>query len=289
MVMALTAGAAGSVFAALVVQATGGFSLEYYFYSSLLWWSVPFLLALLLAVLLPEHLPERVPWTGAVAVVVMAGVAALLPGPVARFSVVPVGLGLAALVVVLAALTVGRGTWITGAGVSAIVVVVWLVSVGQPVTTYAKGQATYPLVDYSAVSRSDSARARDVYRVVSVVPNLVPPATRPGDRVITWPCRRGLPGPPFDPVGQAAAQYLSSQLSSNMPQLTPADQRLLGQERPGWLLVLLSNTGEEFDAAETALIRWSPQRLTRTTASAGAVVLHVEVIRLGAPGSAAYS
>lgn len=279
---ALTVGAAGSVLAATVVQATGGFSLEYYFYSSLLWWSVPFLLAILLGSLLTGHLPARARWTGAVAIVLVAGLAALLPGPVARFPVVPVGLGLAALVVVLAGLVVGRKAWVVIIGVSAIVVALWLVTVGQPVTAYAKGQVGYPLVDYSAVSRSDSARARDVYRVVSAVPDLVPPAARPGERVLAWPGRCGFPGPPLDPVGQAAAQYLSSHLSSNMPQLTPADERLLAQARPGWLLVLLSNTGEEFNGAETAVARWSPERLTLTTVTSGDVVLHVEVIRLGA-------
>ena len=250
----------------LVIQAGTGFTLEYYFYSSLLWAGACLTTVLVLARLSSSW------WT--VAAVLGLAVLQSVTGPL-RFGAVPVGLAVAALVVVVAA--VGSATAGTAGRIGAVVFValgLLLLTTGQPVSSYAAGQVRYPLPDYGAVTGRPDLSRLSIYATMASVVDAVPPAGVPA---LTWvepPVSGSLPD---EIPSRAAAQFLGTAhgLSSTMPTLSASDRRKLDTS-PGAQVVLLGSRGG-FGPAVEALAPWSPV-LERETVLDG--TLHVTVLRL---------
>ncbi|MFC5065110.1 hypothetical protein [Actinomycetospora atypica] len=250
----------------LAIQAGTGFTLEYYFYSSLLWAGACLKTVLVLARLSSSR------WTAGL----VLGLAVLqsVTGPL-RFGVVPSGLVVAALVVAVAVVggALAGAWWRIGATV-VVALGLLLLTTGQPRSSYAPGQVRYPLPDYGAVTGQPDLSRLSSYATMTSVADAVPPADVPA---LTWVEPPAAGSLPDEVPSRAAAQYLGPAhgLSSTMPTLSASDRRKLDAAR-GAQVVLLGARGE-FGPALQALAPWSPV-LERETVVNG--TLHVTVLRL---------
>ncbi|MDL5159549.1 hypothetical protein [Actinomycetospora termitidis] len=251
----------------LAIQATSGFTLEYYFYSSLLWAGACLTTALLLSTLSSS-------WWPVAAVLGLAVLQVEMGTP--RFEVVPTGLAVAVVVVVAAAVVGGPRR----RSIPMLVVTVGLVllTTGQPSTAYAPDQVRYPLADYGSVGgHPDPSKAAAYATMVSVV-DVVPPAPV---RALTWVEPPAAGSLPDEVPARAAAQYLGPLhgLSSSMPALSDSDRKKLDAAPAGSQVILLGSRGATFEAARTTLAPWAPT--VERDAVLGGGTLHVEVLRLG--------
>ncbi|MEJ2866555.1 hypothetical protein WCD74_02175 [Actinomycetospora sp. OC33-EN08] len=254
----------------LAIQASSGFTLEYYFYSSLLWAGACLTTALLLSAVSSS-------WWPVVAVLGLAVLQSWTGSP--RFGVVPVGLAVAVVVVVAA--VVAGGPRRRAASVLVVTVGLVLLTTGQPSTAYAPGQVRYPLADYGAVGGHPDRSAVTAYSTMASVVDVVP---RAPVRALTWVEPPAAGSLPDEVPSRAAAQYLGPVhgLSSSMPALSAADRKKL-DAAPGAQVILLGSRGTTFAAARAALAPWSPSVETEAVVDG---TLHVEVLRLGATAGA---
>jgi hypothetical protein len=282
---ALVSGALAQSIAYLWIQANNGWTLEYYFYSSMLWAGALLVTAfLIVAISRPLLRSPTSAWVPAVLVIAVP-LASELWHP--QFWLAPNGLLVIGVVVAVAAasrlaLINAATSWIAA---TIVITGCFIITVGEPKTSFVAGQAFYPFVDYGAVLGHDTSNEMDVYRVISALPSTIPAAHRPGERVELWLRLPSSPGQyPPEVLNRASGQYLSraqNSLNTEMPKFSTKDAMTLNQVRPT-LLVLLSMSGDEFSQALTAVRPWRPTMVRSETLTSGAVTLHVQVLRLDA-------
>ncbi|HZD03153.1 MAG TPA: glycosyltransferase family 39 protein [Actinomycetes bacterium] len=257
-------------------------TLEYYFYSSMLWPGVclvsAFLLVALCAPLLRRAATAALP---AALVVLLALVIAHLNAWV-QFEIVPVGALVVAgvLALVLVSRLVPGNDAVTATVVALVVAGCFALTIGKPhVTQRLQGQTKLPQVRYDMVIGGDGRAELDSYRVASKLHLVVPPARFRGDDLMVW--RPPVPG---NRLNEPAAQYLwnINSLRVTMPDLRPADVKVLRERRPR-LLVLLSDTGREFPSALRSLsaASFEPAVLRTDVLTGTSQRLHVWVVELG--------
>jgi Dolichyl-phosphate-mannose-protein mannosyltransferase len=269
--------------AATGVQFFGNSStLEYCFYSSMLWSGVCLVTAFLLVALSGPLL--RRPPTAAVLPVALV---VLLPLLITRFServqfqVLPVGALIAAglLALALAARLVPRNLAVAGAAAGLLVAGCFALTIGKPHgLPRLPGQSQLPQVRYDGVIGGDGRAELDAYRVASKLHLVVPPARFRGDDLMMW-----TPAGQSDQLNEVTAQYLwhVNSLRQTMPTLAPVDMKVLRRRHPGTLL-LLSSSGTEFPGALRSLEAnsFAPTVLRREVLSGSRGSVHVWVVEL---------
>jgi 4-amino-4-deoxy-L-arabinose transferase-like glycosyltransferase len=154
-----------------------------------------------------------------------------------------------------------------------------LLVVGLPEkATIFPGQVSYYTPDYGTALFGDGSAAVDEYAVFASLHQVVPTSTQvPGGLAMWWPANASRL------VTVPSAQYLwiLEALPAEMPDLNEATKTALYIRNPR-LLLLLSDTGTEFDVAETALKQggFAPTTLREATLRSGPDVLHVRVLEL---------
>ena len=257
-------------------------TLENHLWSSMLWPGVCLVTAFLL-VALCTALIER-PATAALPAVLVVGATIVVSHyrDWVQFVMLPVGVLIVAgmLGVVATARVLVRNTVVAVVCLGLVAAGCFALTIGKP-----RGiqRIKYPQVQYAnVIGRGDGQAAVDTYRLASRLPSVIPPARFPGDDLLLW-------YPPNQPsqVSQAAAHYLwnFNSLRATMPDLPPVNIRKLARRHPR-LVVLLSQTGDEFPAALRALAAASfePSVLRTATFRAGSQRLAVWVVELGKPG-----
>lgn len=279
--LTVTIGATLQLLLFAINQAYGGATLEYYFYSSMLWPGTAFITCLLLAGISDTPALARTKASVLMPVLVVATAVFFSFGKVPRFEVLPVGTLLAAVVALLCVLA-RRLSDVRVALLLPLPVVVLTttLTVSQPPKGYVPNQVTYPLVDYGSVLGHDTTRDINIYQIISELPPLVAEADPPDGRVETW---YHFPDDDLPPavVNRAAGMYLWEQnsLSVKMPALSADDADILARVRPQ-KVVLLSVDGQEFAAAERALAKWGAQRSRTAVLKFGSEQLFVEILSL---------
>ena len=263
------------------LQADGGSTLEYYFYSSMLWSLVPVATALVFVRISQSLSTGPAKSIPVVILVATAATASLLP--IARFPLWPtalaVGLGLV-LVVWLMAVTRfhSRSAVVATVLVAVFAATTTVLTIGQPYVGYRPGQVTYPQVDYAGVFDSWTAARtqQDVYHIISAVPAVVSAAALPGAPVRVW--YRATPPDGVNVVSRAAAQYLWNRntVGTEMPKLAPDAASRLDSGSASYVL-LLGETDTDFDAARSVLAPWNPVVVATESQHAGVVRLAIRV------------
>jgi hypothetical protein len=257
-------------------------TLEYYFYSSMLWPGVCLVTAFLLVALCGPLLRRAA--AAALAVALVAALPLLITQfrAALHFDLVPVG----ALVVagVLALVLLWRllpgNLAVAAVAVGLVVSGCYALTTAKPLgTPRLQGQTKLPQVRYDTVLAGDGRDEVETYRVASQLHLVVPPARFRGDDLMLW-----YPPSQGNQMNEPAAQYLwhINSLRETMPRLVPSDAKLLRRRHPG-LLVLLSATGAELPGAVRSLAAASfePAVLRREVLSGTSQHLHVWVVELG--------
>jgi 4-amino-4-deoxy-L-arabinose transferase-like glycosyltransferase len=256
-------------------------TLEYYFYSSMLWPGACLVTAFLLVALCAPLL--RRPATAALALLL----AAVLPLLVTQFrawvhfDLVPVGALVVAGVLALVAVArmLPRNAAVAAVAAGLVLGGCFALTIGKPLgTPRLQGQAKLPQVRYDTVIAGDGRGEVEAYRVASKLHLVVPRARFRGDDLMLW-----YPPAQSDRMNEPAAQYLwhVNSLRETMPKLVPSDVKLLRRRQPG-VLVLLSATGTELPGAVRSLsaAAFEPTVLRRDVLSGRSQRLHVWVVQL---------
>ena len=154
-----------------------------------------------------------------------------------------------------------------------------LLVVGAPINPIiAPGQVPYFTPDYGSVLFGDGQSDVDQYRLFSSLHSVVPTWNElPGGLATWWPASSS------NALVVSTAQYLYifEALPATMPKLDYPTYAALIIRRPR-VLVLLSDTGSEFDAAQQAVARvgFAVRIYRNATLVAGPDVLHVRVLSL---------
>lgn len=262
-------------------------TLEYYLYTSMLWAVV---LPLLVLTVLRVAGGASARTTGPAVAVAAVGLLAvpLLLRPFRDQLQVGLRLAIVLCVVPAAAALLARVAHRVAAlraGAAVIVATACtLLVVGLPKNpTIYPHQVAYFTPDYGTELFGDGTAELDRYRIFAGLHDVVPTADQvPGD-LVTW-----APPAHSDIINVASAQYLwlIEALPSAMPQVDPGTLGLLASRRPR-LVVMLSDTGHEFDSGEAALgaAGFAPRTLRDATLVAGADVVFVRVVELQAGGA----
>ncbi len=260
-------------------------TLEYYLYTSMLWATVCPLVVFTVLRVARAGEPGRHGRSGlALATAALLGLPLLARAFRDQLQLdFRVALALA-LVPALGALIARYGRRHTAACASAVVCIAGaatLLVVGLPLSaTIFPGQKPYYTPDYGTALFGDGEAAVHEYAVFASLHEVVPTSSQvPGGLATWWPATASRL------VMVSSAQYLwyLKSLPGRMPDLDePTRAALLGR-RPH-LLLLLSDTGTEFDAAEAALKNagFAPITRRQATLTSGPDVLHVRVLELTA-------
>ena len=260
--------------------------LEFFFYSSMLWPGVCLTTALLL-LRLSEPLGGAHPAVRVLPiVVVLATPLAFVPWtPELELDLDPVGLVLFGTVLATAALAARWPRAVVAlVATTAAVVCTHALVVGVPTSRpLAAGQVALPSPPYGEVTGFDDQEVVDRYTVTSRVVGLAPAPDGTGtdDLVLWWP---GV----TQTLSRASGLYLwhRNALPETMPELTDRGVAMLREREPEHLL-LLSETGSEFEAALAALgaAGFDAQVLRTETFRQGDVELHVQVLSVEGYGA----
>jgi hypothetical protein len=154
-----------------------------------------------------------------------------------------------------------------------------LLVTGLPVhATIYPGQVPYFTPDYGTALFGDGQAAVDDYAIFAGLHTVVPTSDQvPGALAMWWPQRASRT------VVVASAQYLwiLNALPASLPSLDPPTRASLLRRHPR-LLLLLSDSGGEFDAAEAALnaAGFTSRTVRETTIVSGHDALHIRVLEL---------
>ncbi|MGH7685324.1 MAG: hypothetical protein ACREN2_00660 [Candidatus Dormibacteria bacterium] len=153
-----------------------------------------------------------------------------------------------------------------------------LLIVGLPVFTLFPDQAAYVTPDFGTALFGSSDAARDEYAVTTSLHKIVPTTAQTPGGLAMW-----LPARPSHLVLSSSAQYLFllNALPDRLPALTSQSVAFL-EARSVHVLVLLSDTGDEFAAADDAL-RTSPlviRDVATSVLTSGSARLQVQVVQL---------
>ncbi|CAN5123580.1 hypothetical protein BH18ACT4_BH18ACT4_03100 [soil metagenome] len=257
-----------------------GTSLEYYFYSSMVWPGVAVVTAFLVADLTEPLLRDRRLRWAPVALVVAVPLGSSVVDQHVQFDMVPLG---AILVVALVAAAAATARWVGAltatAGVAVVLALAVALTIGKPLgEPLLEGQVLLPAAEFGRVIWTDDSPLVDRYQVISEVHELVPPPAEQGDLLMPWwaPMKS-------ETTNMAAAQWLwhHSALPETLPELTPFGAERLRSHRPGTVL-MLSDTGREFEPAMAALhsAGFDATVLRTEALRSGDVVLHVQVVTM---------
>jgi uncharacterized protein (DUF697 family) len=256
-------------------------TLEYYLYSSMLWPGICLVMAFLLVALCAPLL--RRPLTAALP----AALVVLLPLLITpfrtevQFRVLPAGALIVAGVLALALLVrlVPRSLALSAAASGLLIAGCFALAIGKPHhTPRLQGQAKLPQVRYDTVIWGDGRDQVEAYRLASKLHLVVPRARFSGDDLMMW-----YPPGQSGQLNGVTAQYLwhVNSLRQTMPELVPADLKVLRRRRPATML-LLSATGTELPAALRSLAAnsFEPTVLRREVLSGNPTSVHVWVVEL---------
>lgn len=258
-------------------------TLEYYLYTSMLWATVSPLLVFTAMRLVRRSQSLRP--TGRELVVVAVS---LLGIPlVLRVFRDELQLGLAAAVLLVVVSVVGAVVARVGrpllalrvCGVAVTVAALTLLVVGLPKNpTIYPGQVAYYTPDYGTALFGDGAAEVDRYAIFADLHTVVPTWSEVPGGLVTW-----APPAHSDVLNVASAQYLwlSEALPAQMPSLDQSTIASLSARHPR-VVVMLSDTGSEFQAAQQALSigGYAPQLIRQATLRSGGDVLWVRVLEL---------
>ncbi|HEX4578406.1 MAG TPA: hypothetical protein VH498_00240 [Candidatus Dormibacteraeota bacterium] len=260
-------------------------TLEYYLYTSMLWALVcPLLTFTVLRLARARPAPQVSRGALVLAAAALLGIPLVLR--VFRDQL-QLGFGVALAMTAVPAIggLLARSTRLRRVGSVAAVICVTAAStllvVGVPENpTIYPGQVAYFTPDYGTALFGDGRAAVDRYAVFANLHTVVPTYQQvPGDLAMWWPAQ------PSQTVNVASAQYLwiLEGLPSTLPALDDATRADLVGRHPS-VLVLLSDTGNEFDVAEQSLAAggFAPHTYRDATLTSGSDVLHVRVLVLGA-------
>lgn len=242
--------------------------LEYWMYADLLWaFTVPLLVLTMLRVagILDAVTTVRLLAVGAAVIAAPLVLRALRDQLHLGFGVALVVMLVPAAVVLLARVLPANGVRLaaaTGVGAAATLLVI-----AAPAFVVYAGQVGYVTPDLGTALYGSSQPALDEYTVLTQVHTLVPTAQQVPGQLAFW-----LPKQPARIVTLAEALYLAGryQLLDPLSTLTQGDADYLRAHNVP-LLVMFSDTGSEFSAAESSV----------ATAGIGATVLHDGVLRAG--------
>lgn len=260
-------------------------TLEYYFYSSMLW-STACLATAFLILRIWRTLPPRVGLSRTAAFVpfcLVLGVPLVLE-PFHRsihFSMSGPGAFIAAAAVLVTGLTVvaKRHPSLLTTGLACYLGLSFVLTIGKPpLGSYLKGQAPLPAAEYGTVIANSDRAPLDEYRLITQIHRFVPHALYKGDDLMVWWSSKA-----GETVSKGAGQYIwiPNSLSLNIPDLVDSDVALLKQRRPS-VLLLLSTTGTEFGPAVDSLVQrgFRPEVLNVEDLKAGPSHLHLEVLNM---------
>lgn len=257
-------------------------TLEYHFYSSMLWAGTCLTAAFLLTALAGPLLRRR--RTAALP----AGLVLVVPRLLTAGHPMPIlgmewtGLAVAVGIVVLGVVGLSRraGPLPSALALAAVSGGLFLLTAARlPWHPPLPGQSEQPPGNYSAiVGYGGGQREVDLYRVASRLPTVIPTARHPGDPLLLW----WVPGQ-WQLTNEPSAQYLwnANALPNPLPTLTAADLTRLASVRPH-LLVLLGATTAAFPAGVRGLTHagLAPRVVRRAVLRSGPWTLHVWVVRL---------
>jgi 4-amino-4-deoxy-L-arabinose transferase-like glycosyltransferase len=206
-------------------------------------------------------------------------------GSVPAFKWKPVGLGLAAVVVLVALLVRVAGDRLAGglamlasiAGVGLMAAGLLILTVAPPVShPPIPKTVSDPPAEYSTTLGVSDTLAIDEYRVTAALPNFTgEPAYRGEQLLIWWPLSQFAEM--IEPMGIYHAGYDS--VPGTWGMLSPDGVRKIERRRPGQIL-LMSYTGWELRSCLDALGRFDARLVRRAVIAAGPVKLHVWLIDL---------
>jgi hypothetical protein len=281
--------AAGQLAAYAWLQFAGSVqALEYYFASSTLWGAVCLVLAVTLAEL-ARPLAGRPLARWVPAAVLLAVALGYEADPhVPPFGWVPLGATLAAAVIIAAIAARGatrlRGRLAAATATAlamAALVGATLVLTVAPIPPHPRLPGTLsahvtPPPPYASALGGSATVYIDRYRIAAALPFFVGQPAYAGERVLMW-----------WPSGNAYVEYAGvaergaiNTLPGKPPDLTADDRKVLGRRRPAELL-LFDSSAASFPAALKQLADWRPVLVRSGVLSAGRVVLHVWLVRLG--------
>ena len=267
-------------------------TLEMYLFTSTLWGVICLALAVVLAELcrsLSTHRLAR--WLPALLLVAVALAYESYPR-VPAFGWLPTGAALAAVPVVFIgglrfrdrggvaprALPVGIGSALAVSVVavagSLLVLTVAPIPVHQPLSGFAR--APEPVPAYSTALGGSATVLVDWYQISADLPSFVGNAAYRGEQLLMW-----FPQDPSGVLTESVGMYHGSfnSLPSSPPVFTAADAAKLASRRPAELLVL-STTGDQFEAAFQCLGPYRPVLVRSTVLRKGTAALHVWLIVL---------
>lgn len=257
----------------------GSWTLEYWFYADMLWaFTVPLLVMTALRIASPAGAPSRIQ-TAAVGLAIIAVPIALrfLRDELHLSLKVAVAVAVLPALAVLVARLVPRHA-VRLASMLAAVAAAGLLVVGLPKFTLFPDQAAYVTPDFATALYDSSDAARDEYAVATSLHTVVPTTEQtPGGLAMS------IPAPASHLVLIDSAQYLFllNTLPDRLPSLSSQNVAFL-QSHNVHVLVLLSDTGDEFSAFDVAL-RESPFVIRDVATSvlvSGSARLHVQVVQL---------
>ena len=260
-------------------------TLEYYFYSSMLW-STACVGTAFLILRIWRSLPSRAGRSRIAAFVpfcLVLGVPLVLEPfrRSIRFSMSGPGAFIAAAAVLVAGVTVAARRYpvLLTTGLACFLGLTFVLTIGKPpLGSYPKGQAPLPAAEYGTVIANGDRAPLNEYRLITQIHRFVPRAFYKGDDLMVWWNSKA-----GDTVSKGAGQYLwiPNSLSLNIPALADSDVALLKQRRPS-VLLLLSTTGAEFGPAFDSLVQrgFRPQVLNVEDLRAGPSHLHLEVLNM---------
>jgi 4-amino-4-deoxy-L-arabinose transferase-like glycosyltransferase len=261
-------------------------TLEYYFFSSMLWASVLVAFSVIVAEIARRSLDNRLARLIPPVLLLAVPIGYAADGSsVPTFGWAPWGFLLAGLAVVaigVARLTSGlrrrSAAWAAaGAGILGSTVCLLLLTVAQiPVHAQLKGEATDVPPFYSTALGGSGTAYVDEYRVSVELPAWVGNATYPGEQLLLWTPRE-IPVPLVEPLSIYHAAF--NTLPGSPPVLGVAGRQMLDQRRPAELL-LIGASGASFGAAVSSLAPYGAQVMRSTVLTSGSYSLHVGLLSL---------
>jgi hypothetical protein len=264
--------------------------LEVHYFSSLLWASALLTLAITIAELgapIVEHWRYR--WLIPVMLVAVPLVFELSP-KVPQFGWMPVGLLIVVAIVLLAWMArreaashdLLRSRLLIGGALTAIVAGLLVLTVTPTQHKHERGTVDDTFPDYAyTLGGNDPAWGPDstwvnLYADTTEMESFVGPAAYSGEQLLMWWNTDQLTEL-REPIGIFHAFFDS--IPSNLGDLTPLDKYYFGQRHPAQIL-LMSLTGQGFQASLTALQPYGAQLVRAGVLRSGSVDLHLWLIDL---------
>jgi hypothetical protein len=267
-------------------------SLEYYLSSSTLWGAVCLVLAITVAEL-AKPLSDRPLARWLPAAVLLAVPLGYEADPhVPPFSLAPLGVILAVAVIVIAAIARGcarfrnRPISATAIGLSLVALAgATLVLTVAPVPNHPQlpgtvGPSIEPAPAYASALGGSGTVYIDRYRIAAALLPFVGQPAYTGEQLLMWWPRLGNAKVAYIEYAGVVARGKLNELQGQPPNLSKADRAKLSLRRPAELL-LFDSSAASFPAALRNLAAYRPVLLRSEELSAGRVVLHAWLIRLG--------